>query len=91
MIDAGKEIASRLRDMNVTIVITSLIHEEGIREGLLKIYEKEVSVPEILGFKHILNNAALVDPDGIIINKLLNHISQNTPITIFGSGNLGKK
>ena len=53
----GKEITSILTDKETVIVITSLIHEKDIKAGLLSAFEKEnIFIPQILGFKHLLNN-----------------------------------
>jgi 2-polyprenyl-3-methyl-5-hydroxy-6-metoxy-1,4-benzoquinol methylase len=56
----GADIAQILSKNNAVIVITSLIHEQNIKEGLLKIFENaNISFPEIIGFKRLLNDYSI--------------------------------
>jgi SAM-dependent methyltransferase len=59
-IHKGADIAQILSNNYAVILITSLIHEHGIKDGILKIFENEnISFPEIIGFKRLLNDYSI--------------------------------
>jgi 2-polyprenyl-3-methyl-5-hydroxy-6-metoxy-1,4-benzoquinol methylase len=54
-INKGADIVKILSKENAVIIITSLIHEQNIKEVLSKSFEKEhAPLPEIVGFKQLL-------------------------------------
>jgi hypothetical protein len=52
----GSSMLEEYHKKKFTVLITSLIHEAGIRKQIEKLFEGEKELPEIIGFKKLLQD-----------------------------------